>query len=111
MIKQIIILHSCVNQARRLLDHVTSKGESAAKVVLQYLQRTQESGSEPVNQEQLTPPKGMSLFNHDQNWVHNHTVSSNGRLNVKSHFVKDASSGESLTFWHFLCVVKKLVEK
>ncbi|KAM4744706.1 LOW QUALITY PROTEIN: nucleotide-binding oligomerization domain-containing protein 2 [Anableps anableps] len=32
-------------QARRLLDHVRSKGESAASVVLHYVQETQESAS------------------------------------------------------------------
>ncbi|XP_040899882.1 nucleotide-binding oligomerization domain-containing protein 2 isoform X2 [Toxotes jaculatrix] len=43
-------------QARRLLDHVRSKGESAAKVVLHYIQQKQESGSS-LNQEKRTLPK------------------------------------------------------
>lgn len=45
------------NQARRLLDHVRPKGELAAKVVLQYIQQKQETGS-ALNPEKLTPPKG-----------------------------------------------------
>ncbi|XP_010727427.3 nucleotide-binding oligomerization domain-containing protein 2 isoform X2 [Larimichthys crocea] len=43
-------------QARRLLDHVRPKGELAAKVVLQYIQQKQETGS-ALNPEKLTPPK------------------------------------------------------
>ncbi|XP_071401169.1 nucleotide-binding oligomerization domain-containing protein 2 [Centroberyx affinis] len=43
-------------QARHLLDHVRSKGESAAKVLLQYIQQKEEEGS-PVNQEKWTPPQ------------------------------------------------------
>uniref|UniRef100_G3PWS9 Nucleotide-binding oligomerization domain containing 2 n=1 Tax=Gasterosteus aculeatus aculeatus TaxID=481459 RepID=G3PWS9_GASAC len=43
-------------QARRLLDHVRAKGESAAKVVLRYVQQKQGSGSS-LNQENWTPPK------------------------------------------------------
>lgn len=50
-----------VMQARRLLDHVRSKGESAAKVVLQFIQHKQEPVS-PLSQEKLTPPKGMPLL-------------------------------------------------
>ncbi|KAM3877157.1 nucleotide-binding oligomerization domain-containing protein 2 [Diretmus argenteus] len=42
-------------QARHLLDRVRSKGESAAKVLLQYIQQKKVHGS-PLNQE-LTPPK------------------------------------------------------
>nr|AVP72050.1 NOD2 [Siniperca chuatsi] len=49
-------IHTPSQQARRLLDHVRSKGESAAKVVLQYLQQEQESRS-PPNQDKLTPSK------------------------------------------------------
>ncbi|XP_070819249.1 nucleotide-binding oligomerization domain-containing protein 2 [Chaetodon trifascialis] len=49
-------IHTPSQQARRLLDHVRSKGESAAKVVLQYIQQKQESGSQ-LNQEKLTPCK------------------------------------------------------
>uniref|UniRef100_A0A3B4TSS6 Nucleotide-binding oligomerization domain containing 2 n=2 Tax=Seriola dumerili TaxID=41447 RepID=A0A3B4TSS6_SERDU len=49
-------VHTPSQQARRLLDHVRSKGESAAKVVLYYIQQKHESGS-PLNQEKLTPPK------------------------------------------------------
>ncbi|XP_015236187.1 PREDICTED: nucleotide-binding oligomerization domain-containing protein 2 [Cyprinodon variegatus] len=36
-------IHTPSQQARRLLDHVRSKGESAAAVVLQYVEHTQES--------------------------------------------------------------------
>ncbi|XP_041820256.1 nucleotide-binding oligomerization domain-containing protein 2 isoform X2 [Chelmon rostratus] len=49
-------IHTPSQQARRLLDHVRSKGESAAKVVLKYIQQKQESGS-PLNEEKFTPPK------------------------------------------------------
>ncbi|KAK2853541.1 hypothetical protein Q5P01_006202 [Channa striata] len=49
-------IHTPSQQARRLLDHVRSKGESAAEVVLNYIQQRQESGF-PLTQEQLTPPK------------------------------------------------------
>ncbi|KAG8001380.1 Nucleotide-binding oligomerization domain-containing protein 2 [Nibea albiflora] len=48
-------------QARCLLDHVRPKGESAAKVVLQYIQQKQETGS-PLNQEKLTPPKEVLKY-------------------------------------------------
>lgn len=47
-------IHTPSQQARRLLDHVRSKGESAAKLLLQYIQQEQESA---LNQEKLTPPK------------------------------------------------------
>ncbi|KAM8894218.1 nucleotide-binding oligomerization domain-containing protein 2 isoform 2-T2 [Spinachia spinachia] len=43
-------------QARRLLDHVRSKGESAAEVVLCYVQQKRGSGSS-LDQENWTPPK------------------------------------------------------
>ncbi|XP_073320638.1 nucleotide-binding oligomerization domain-containing protein 2 isoform X2 [Pagrus major] len=49
-------IHTPSQQARRLLDHVRSKGESAAKIVLQYIQQKQESGS-LLTQETPTPPK------------------------------------------------------
>ncbi|MEQ2236874.1 hypothetical protein ILYODFUR_017022, partial [Ilyodon furcidens] len=39
--------------ARRLLDHVRSKGESAASVVLQYVQQRQESGSSLEQKKQV----------------------------------------------------------
>ncbi|XP_059206540.1 nucleotide-binding oligomerization domain-containing protein 2 [Centropristis striata] len=48
-------------QARHLLDHVRSKGESAAKVILKYIEQKQESGS-PVNQEKWTPPKEVLKY-------------------------------------------------
>ncbi|XP_044216328.1 nucleotide-binding oligomerization domain-containing protein 2 [Thunnus albacares] len=51
-------IHTPSQQARRLLDHVRSKGESAAKVVLHYIQ---ESGSS-LNQEKWTPPKEFSKY-------------------------------------------------
>ncbi|XP_033474347.1 nucleotide-binding oligomerization domain-containing protein 2 [Epinephelus lanceolatus] len=54
-------IHTPSQQARRLLDHVRSKGESAAEVVLQYIQQTQESGS-PGNQETWTPPKEVLKY-------------------------------------------------
>ncbi|XP_060901565.1 nucleotide-binding oligomerization domain-containing protein 2 [Labrus mixtus] len=43
-------------QARRLLDHVRSKGESAVNVLLQYIQQKQELGL-PLNQEKNSLPK------------------------------------------------------
>ncbi|XP_029353761.1 nucleotide-binding oligomerization domain-containing protein 2 [Echeneis naucrates] len=49
-------VHTPSQQARRLLDHVRSKGESAATVLLRFIQQTQECES-PLNQETLTPPK------------------------------------------------------
>nr|XP_046270944.1 nucleotide-binding oligomerization domain-containing protein 2 isoform X2 [Scatophagus argus] len=49
-------IHTPSQQARRLLDHVGSKGESAAKAVLQYIQQKQEPGS-PVDQDKLTLSK------------------------------------------------------
>ncbi|XP_039993838.1 nucleotide-binding oligomerization domain-containing protein 2 [Xiphias gladius] len=49
-------IHTPSQQARCLLDHVNSKGESAAKVVLHYIQQKQESGSQ-LNQEKLNSPK------------------------------------------------------
>nr|XP_020448142.1 nucleotide-binding oligomerization domain-containing protein 2 isoform X1 [Monopterus albus] len=49
-------IHTPSQQARCLLDHVSSKGDLAAKVLLNYIQQKQESGS-PVNQKNLTPPK------------------------------------------------------
>ncbi|XP_010784249.1 nucleotide-binding oligomerization domain-containing protein 2 isoform X1 [Notothenia coriiceps] len=54
-------IHTPCQQARRLLDHVRSKGESAAKVVLQFIQHKQEPVS-PLNQEKLTPPKEVLTY-------------------------------------------------
>ncbi|XP_074466142.1 nucleotide-binding oligomerization domain-containing protein 2 isoform X2 [Sebastes fasciatus] len=54
-------IHTPSQQARRLLDHVTSKGESAAEVVLQYIEQKQESGC-PLNQEEWTPPKEVLKY-------------------------------------------------
>ncbi|XP_054467453.1 nucleotide-binding oligomerization domain-containing protein 2 isoform X2 [Anoplopoma fimbria] len=54
-------IHTPSQQARRLLDHVRSKGESAAKVLLQYIQQKQESGS-LLNQEKWTPPKEVLKY-------------------------------------------------
>ncbi|XP_068169664.1 nucleotide-binding oligomerization domain-containing protein 2 isoform X2 [Antennarius striatus] len=44
------------NEARRLLDHVRSKGESAAELLLRYIQQKPEFGS-PLDQKKLTPSK------------------------------------------------------
>ncbi|XP_041826593.1 nucleotide-binding oligomerization domain-containing protein 2 [Melanotaenia boesemani] len=41
-------------QARRVLDHVRSKGEAAAAIVLEYVEQRLESGC-ALNQEKLTP--------------------------------------------------------
>lgn len=49
-----------INQARRLLDHVRSRGDLAASVLLQYIHQKQEPGL-PLNQRELTPPKGLLL--------------------------------------------------
>ncbi|XP_069029880.1 nucleotide-binding oligomerization domain-containing protein 2 [Embiotoca jacksoni] len=49
-------IHTPTQQARRLLDHVRSKGNSAATVVLEYIQEKQETGS-LLSQEKGTPPK------------------------------------------------------
>ncbi|KAM6950378.1 nucleotide-binding oligomerization domain-containing protein 2 isoform 2-T2 [Lycodopsis pacificus] len=54
-------IHTPSQQARCLLNHVRSKGESAAKVVLQYSQEKQESGS-PLNQDNWTPPKEVLKY-------------------------------------------------
>ncbi|XP_026150047.1 nucleotide-binding oligomerization domain-containing protein 2 isoform X2 [Mastacembelus armatus] len=54
-------IHTPSQQARRLLDHVRSKGESAAKVVLQYIQQKQESVS-PQNQEKLTTSRELLKY-------------------------------------------------
>ncbi|KAM9366861.1 nucleotide-binding oligomerization domain-containing protein 2 [Symphorus nematophorus] len=54
-------IHTPSQQARRLLDHVRSKGESAAKIVLQYIQQKEQSGS-PLNQERLTLPKDFIKY-------------------------------------------------
>ncbi|XP_072236279.1 nucleotide-binding oligomerization domain-containing protein 2 isoform X1 [Leuresthes tenuis] len=48
-------------QARCLLDHVRSKGESAATVILKYIQQRQKSGS-LLKQEELTLPKEFLKF-------------------------------------------------
>ncbi|XP_018522174.1 nucleotide-binding oligomerization domain-containing protein 2 [Lates calcarifer] len=53
-------IHTPSQQARCLLDHVRSKGESAAKVVLHYIEQKQQSGSQ--NQEKLTPPKDFLKY-------------------------------------------------
>ncbi|XP_034437239.1 nucleotide-binding oligomerization domain-containing protein 2 [Hippoglossus hippoglossus] len=53
-------IHTPSQQARRLLDHVRSKGESAAKVVLHYIQQ-QGSGASRT-QEKLTPPKEFQKY-------------------------------------------------
>lgn len=49
-----------INQARRLLDHVRSRGDLAASVLLQYIHQKQEPGL-PLNQRERTPPKGLLL--------------------------------------------------
>ncbi|KAM9860497.1 nucleotide-binding oligomerization domain-containing protein 2 [Aulostomus maculatus] len=49
-------IHTPSQQARRLLDHVRSKGEPAANVLLQYIQEKQESESS-LNLESSTPTK------------------------------------------------------
>ncbi|XP_047435798.1 nucleotide-binding oligomerization domain-containing protein 2 isoform X2 [Mugil cephalus] len=54
-------IHTPTQQARCLLDHVRAKGESAAAVVLQYIEQTQESGSS-LNQERLTPSKEFQTY-------------------------------------------------
>lgn len=54
-------VHTPSQQARRLLDHVKSKGESAAKVLLQYVEQKQLDGSQP-NQEEWTPPKELLKY-------------------------------------------------
>ncbi|XP_029317771.1 nucleotide-binding oligomerization domain-containing protein 2 isoform X2 [Cottoperca gobio] len=54
-------IHTPCQQARRLLDHVRSKGESVAKVLLEYIQQIQESGS-ALKQEKWTPPKEVIKF-------------------------------------------------
>lgn len=51
---------SAFQQARCFLDHVRSKGESAAKVLLEYIQQQQESGSN-LNQKTQTLPRGMQF--------------------------------------------------
>ncbi|XP_076012358.1 nucleotide-binding oligomerization domain-containing protein 2 isoform X2 [Genypterus blacodes] len=48
-------------KARRLLDHVKSKGESAAKVILQYIEQKQVCGS-LLNQETWNPPKELLKY-------------------------------------------------
>uniref|UniRef100_UPI0037E84984 nucleotide-binding oligomerization domain-containing protein 2 n=1 Tax=Semicossyphus pulcher TaxID=241346 RepID=UPI0037E84984 len=54
-------LYTPSQQARRLLDHVSSKGESAVTFVLQYIQQKQEVGS-PLNQEKLNCPKELLKY-------------------------------------------------
>ncbi|XP_054627877.1 nucleotide-binding oligomerization domain-containing protein 2 isoform X1 [Dunckerocampus dactyliophorus] len=49
-------IHTPTQQARRLLDHVSSKGESAANVVLQYVDQKQQYGGCNLAEEKLTPP-------------------------------------------------------
>ncbi|XP_019722318.1 nucleotide-binding oligomerization domain-containing protein 2 isoform X1 [Hippocampus comes] len=47
-------IHTPSQQARRLLDHVSSKGESAANVVLRYIEQKQQSGCN-LKSEKTTP--------------------------------------------------------
>lgn len=47
-----------VYQARRLLDHVGSKGEAAAAVVLQFVQQRKDLQAQQ-SQKNLTPTKGL----------------------------------------------------
>uniref|UniRef100_A0A669DE77 Nucleotide-binding oligomerization domain containing 2 n=1 Tax=Oreochromis niloticus TaxID=8128 RepID=A0A669DE77_ORENI len=49
-------IYTPTQQARRLLDHVRSRGDLAASVLLQYIHQKQEPGL-PLNQRELTPPK------------------------------------------------------
>ncbi|KAM3625839.1 uncharacterized protein V6R79_018404 [Siganus canaliculatus] len=51
-------VHTPSQQARRLLDRAGAKGESAAKVVLQYIQQNQESQLK----EQKSPPKELLTY-------------------------------------------------
>nr|XP_019935411.1 PREDICTED: nucleotide-binding oligomerization domain-containing protein 2 [Paralichthys olivaceus] len=53
-------IHTPSQQARCLLDHVRSVGESAAKVVLHYIQ--QQGSGASLTQEQLTPPKELLKY-------------------------------------------------
>ncbi|CAB1452881.1 unnamed protein product [Pleuronectes platessa] len=53
-------IHTPSQQARCLLDHIRSKGESAAKVVLHHIQQ-QGSGASRT-QEKLTPPKELFKY-------------------------------------------------
>ncbi|XP_008291625.1 nucleotide-binding oligomerization domain-containing protein 2 [Stegastes partitus] len=54
-------IHTPTQQARRLLDLVRSKGESAAAAVLQYIHQKHDVGS-PPKQEKLTPPKEVLTY-------------------------------------------------
>ncbi|XP_035537984.1 nucleotide-binding oligomerization domain-containing protein 2 [Morone saxatilis] len=54
-------IHTQSQQARRFLDHVRSKGELAAKVVLQFIEQKQESGSQ-LNEDTVTPPKELFKY-------------------------------------------------
>ncbi|KAM4602456.1 nucleotide-binding oligomerization domain-containing protein 2 [Polymixia lowei] len=54
-------IYTPYQQARRLLDHVRSKGECAAKVLLQYIQQ-REGHAAPSEQEKWTPPKECLLY-------------------------------------------------
>uniref|UniRef100_A0A3P8SQE3 Nucleotide-binding oligomerization domain containing 2 n=1 Tax=Amphiprion percula TaxID=161767 RepID=A0A3P8SQE3_AMPPE len=54
-------IYTPTQQARRLLDLVRSKGESAAAAVLQYIHQKQEAGSS-LNEEKLTPPKEVLKY-------------------------------------------------
>ncbi|CAG5852372.1 unnamed protein product [Menidia menidia] len=49
-------IHTPSQQARRLLDRIRSKGDSAASVILRYIQQRPESGSTP-SQDELSLPK------------------------------------------------------
>ncbi|CAN9506779.1 unnamed protein product [Ophioblennius macclurei] len=54
-------LHTPTQQARRLLDHVRSKGESAAAAILQFILPKQECGS-PTFPDIATPPKELLKY-------------------------------------------------
>lgn len=51
---------SAFQQARCFLDHVRFKGDSAAKVLLEYMQQKQNSGSNP-NQKTQTLSQGRQI--------------------------------------------------
>ncbi|XP_061567121.1 nucleotide-binding oligomerization domain-containing protein 2 [Cololabis saira] len=54
-------IHTPAQQARRLLDHVRSKGESAASLLLQFIQQTPESGSS-LSQDRPAFPKELRKY-------------------------------------------------
>ncbi|XP_037104069.1 nucleotide-binding oligomerization domain-containing protein 2 [Syngnathus acus] len=53
-------LHTPAQQARRLLDHVSSKGESAANVVLRYVEQKQQQGCNLTVEK--TTPKELLIY-------------------------------------------------